>query len=232
MKNTEVLIILGMHRSGTSCLAKCLMGMGVNFTLPKIMDGYWEKHVEYYHVNQLNDRIIKNWKNPVLKRNKFISILLKQKVKLFIKNNLYQDDLIGLKDPRLCITFDYWFKNSSTIKILGIFRRPEEVGKSLEIRDEYGKTSFENGVNLWRIYNEQLLKVHDKHPFPILDFNLSKIEFGKSLERACFGLGIKYSDRIFSEIFRDKERHHYSENISKKCKNVYSELQKRKIPIF
>lgn len=229
MKPT-ILIILGMHRSGTSCLAKCLSEMGVNFHLPAIKDGYWEKHLEYYQVNQLNDQILVNWKKPNLDRNKVLMLYNKLCVKRFIKNVFTSEGFIGLKDPRLCLTFDYWMKNfrSFDIKLVGIFRRPEEVGKSLEIRDDYGKTTFENGVELWKVYNERLLQIHHKYDFPLLDFNLAKFEFGKSLEKTCCKLKIKYSEEKFLKIFHEKARHHFSENISEECRFIYSELLKKR----
>ncbi len=227
--NSEVLIVLGMHRSGTSCIAKCLSKMNVDFYLPKINDGFWEKHIEYYQVNQLNDRILKNWKNPVLRRNLIIRKFYEFMVWRFVASNFNEPVMKGLKDPRLCLTYDYWEKHFKTIKIIGIFRRPEEVAKSLEIRDDYGKTSLSNGLKLWRMYNETLLKIHNKKSFPLLNFNLNKEQFGKSLKKACEVLNIEFSLEAFNETFYDKNKHHYFETVPETCLEVYSELLTRAI---
>lgn len=221
----NVLLILGMHRSGTSALARCLRGMGISFDLPNIKDGFWEKHIEYYEINRLNDQILKSWKYPVLNRNPATKFYYKNKVAKFIKGNIPTDKLVCIKDPRLLLTYDYWAPNMDSVKIIGIFRRPEEVATSLSIRDAYGKASFSQGLDLWKTYNERFLSIHDKHQFPLLDFNDSKASFGKRLELACNKLDIPFQYEVFDEIFTDRQKHHYSENIPPQHLKVYNDLK-------
>ena len=220
----EVLIILGMHRSGTSALARCLQEMGVSFIIPSIHDGYWDKHIEYYQINQLNDEILKSWKAPILDRHFLFTKFMEYKVRKFVDTNIPKDKLVGIKDPRMLLTFDYWAPNITKFKIIGIFRRPEEIASSLAIRDVYGKASFDQGLELWKTYNEGLLSIHNKHKFPILNFNESKENFGKHLESICCELDLPFSQEIFDSIFTETKKHHNSENIPEKYLSIYNSL--------
>ncbi|WP_395338663.1 sulfotransferase [Ningiella sp. W23] len=220
----QVLFILGMHRSGTSALARCLREMGVSFSLPSIEDGFWEKHIEYYGVNQLNEKIMGSWKDPVMPSNFFKKHLMHFKARRFINNTVPRDKLVGIKDPRMLLTIDYWTPYVDNFNIIGIFRRPEEIASSLSIRDEYGKASFEQGLNLWKEYNEGLLAIHEQHGFPILDYNQAKAEFGQNLGKVCEQLDLPFDAAVFDEVFTEKQRHHHSENIPDEHLEVYEKL--------
>ena len=227
----KILFILGMHRSGTSCLARCLKEMGTNFFIPKCEDGYFPKHIEYFQINQLNDAILTSWKNPIVKKNFLFVKYHEWKVGRFLQKNIFSDTIVGIKDPRILLCFNYWAEHIQQFKIISIFRRPEEVALSLEVRDEYGKTSFQKALQLWSLYNEQLVILHDRYQFPLLDFNLNKNDFGLCLSRACTELQIPFKVDVFNDIFLEKKRHHSSDNIPKDCRSIYKSLKKRSMLI-
>jgi len=220
----DVLFVLGMHRSGTSFLARCLMEMGLSFDLPTIQEGYWEKHVEYYDVNRLNDKILTSWKEPLLDQGFVRSQLLNYEVKQFVRKNIPCSQLVGVKDPRFLLTFDYWKKHVDNFKIIGIFRRPEEVAKSLSIRDEYGKASFSQGLDLWKKYNNSLLELHNKYQFPLINFNDDKNSICHNIENAFSKLDLNFSKIIFKNIFNEKKKNQFSENIPREYSELYDSL--------
>jgi hypothetical protein len=65
----KAVFILGMHRSGTSCLAKRLSNMGLILVLDQLGPTPYSNHLEYGQINKFNDRILGSWKDPILKRS-------------------------------------------------------------------------------------------------------------------------------------------------------------------
>ena len=118
----KTVFILGMHRSGTSAVARCLMESGLSFTLDGLEDGYWDKHVEYYQVNQLNEKIVGSWKSPRLPLPSLRTTFYKYRIHSFIKQHVPQDKWVAIKDPRLLLTYDLWSPYFDEKKIIGIIR--------------------------------------------------------------------------------------------------------------
>ena len=159
MKNC--IVVLGMHRSGTSVLTglmSILGGYAGSDLMPPTEDnpkGYFENN----RVVRLNEKILSDnnatWDDPLFtldsvsefKINEYVSeakAILNDEFK-YVKN-------IIIKDPRLCILFPIWeraLKELKTrIKIIFIYRSPLEVASSLKKRKRDG-LSFEHGLILW-----------------------------------------------------------------------------------
>ena len=140
---------------------------------------------------------------------------------------LHKDrSFVGIKDPRLLLTFPYWIKHIDNFKIIGIYRRPLEVVRSFSVRNKgYAHATDEQSLELWRISNIKLLELQKLYDFPILNFNLSKTDFGKHLQSICQSLELPFSRQAFEETFIEKNRHHSIEEIPEGLRNLYSELE-------
>ena len=137
-------IVLGMHRSGTSALTRCLNLMGLNVgdkteLLPENQHnplGYWELK----EVVRINDALLelegKTWSSlEPLTYSPPPPPELTSRMKEVIQG-LNQPWV--LKDPRFCITLPYW-KDSlrrTNVSFLGIVRNELDVAASLMERDE------------------------------------------------------------------------------------------------
>lgn len=136
--NTQIHIVMGMHRSGTSLISGILhksgivMGQNKNFNPPPSIEnpkGYFEN----YEFRKLNDAILKTSKYSVLEWNpKFRDIektwskrslkgklygelttgrsIIKLKMKMLLLNNSKRYKKWGWKDPRQMLTAEQWFK--------------------------------------------------------------------------------------------------------------------------
>ena len=155
------LIILGMHRSGTSVLARLLNMMGAyfgpegsstgaNHENPK---GFWERR----DVRNLSDYVLLNsnadWNKVGMFNPKSISssILTKfrnQSSKIVLEMDAHRPWL--LKEPRLCLLFNLWKDVLEVPICIHIFRNPLEVAKSLQIRNGI---PIHAGIALWEKYN-------------------------------------------------------------------------------
>ena len=145
------LLILGMHRSGTSALARVVHILGCD--LPKtLMDpsnsnpaGHWES----LRVAELNDQILatagSSWHdwlefNPAWRRSPK-AVEFREKARQILNDEYGSSSFFVLKDPRICRIVPFWLEilEECGIVPLVIFplRNPIEVAASLEQRDGF-----------------------------------------------------------------------------------------------
>lgn len=158
------LLILGMHRSGTSALTGALhkLGLQLGNELLEPLDGvnpkgFWE-HAKATALNEgiLNElgsywadvsELPKNpWKDS--EQQAFKDALL-----ALIRSEFTQGLYWGFKDPRLCRLLPLWQtvlqEHRITSSVLIILRNPMEVARSLFVRDGIGQT---HALLLWARY--------------------------------------------------------------------------------
>ena len=160
------LIVLGMHRSGTSMLAGALDKAGVFFGKDFIPPqahvnerGFWE-HRDIVRINEdLLRSLGGSWHDPPRfgddwRESTLIQKLLSEAVSL-IRDEFLPHRLPGVKDPRICILLPFW---QEVIERLGVepfyvrvVRPPLEVAISLYRRDKIPPLL---GLHLSRVYNE------------------------------------------------------------------------------
>ncbi|MHA1757073.1 MAG: sulfotransferase family protein [Promethearchaeota archaeon] len=232
--NRTCVIILGMHRSGTSCLTGILQQYGlylgeVSEQNPHNIKGNRENQ----NIMKLNNRLLSanrgSWKKPPSKlrwntqhkfdRDRIINSLSAESEKLW-----------GFKDPRTLITFNFWKEGLISIKPVGIYRHPEHVAKSLYKRNNI---PIEDGLKLWKQYNIKLLTIWEEYSFPIISFDVSQEEFLNSIKLVTEYLNIINISSFDKVFFNDSLRHHLSFDneliiqndileIYKKLKEIYS----------
>lgn len=146
MKEGNQIIVLGIHRSGTSLIANLIEGMGVWFAREnEAMEakednplGFWERQ----DIVDLNDRMLKsvglNWYSLSEGLQEIQITQLKEQFSqpiLEIINKLEEHGVWMIKDPRLCLTWPVWQAFLNKPKIVTIVRHPLAVARSLYKRD-------------------------------------------------------------------------------------------------
>ena len=149
-------IVIGMHRSGTSLMVKVLEKLGV------FMGADQEVNNESLFFNWINQWILLQahvrWDNPG--NYKYFSESAKEtlipiinnKIKSFHKKKYFGklrkqssfsniDFPWGWKDPRNTYTIDIWKRIIGELKIIHIYRNPIDVINSLYKREEWVKTN-------------------------------------------------------------------------------------------
>ena len=174
---SKCVIVLGMHRSGTSLVAGILAQLGIDMGKRLLganafnPTGYWE-NVE---VVDINTKILQaaggNWKNVpseknILKCNKLFS----QQIKQFISSQ--KAEFWGFKDPRLCLTVSLWSKYLKNAFYVVVFRNPVQVAQSLNKRDGI---DIKEGLRLTAIYNDRLTKFIQSTDNPCLFLSFERI---------------------------------------------------------
>jgi hypothetical protein len=204
------LLILGMHRSGTSALAGSLQQQGVY--LDKVFE--WNPHNpkgnrENSECVELNESVLSsnngNWANPpssitwtpeqAESRNRIIT--------KFVESN---SRVWGFKDPRTLFTLDFWLDGLEGIHTMsvGSFRHPLPVAKSLMTRN---KIPLEEGYILWEKYNTRLLDLQRKTRFPLVSFDVAFDEYHQAIRRVLTQLGMLAGSSMEDPFFDHSLRH-------------------------
>lgn len=163
------LIVLGMHRSGTSLAARLLHSMGVYTGDPALFGanddnptGYWERR----DVVECNAALLRqhqpHWQNLIV--TPWIARftpppppVLQQRMQV-IMNELNAHPPWVLKDPHFCLTLPHWRPILTTPVCLILTRDPREVARSLAIRRHNAVPDMARGLALWEYYAVSLLK--------------------------------------------------------------------------
>lgn len=158
---SEIITVLGMHRSGTSAIAKSLPLLGVDlgsnlhppgFDNPK---GFWED----LEVIEINDQLLhvfgSAYDSLILEadystENREILRLQEKAIDLLARKTSQHNGVWGFKDPRTCRLLPFWqniFKKQSyEEKYLIVIRNPLSIVDSLAKRNDFSKCK---SLSLW-----------------------------------------------------------------------------------
>src|SRR5262245_11775255 len=161
--------ITGMHRSGTSMVAKVLHESGICLGhATELMpadahnaDGYWE-HVKFV---QLNEEILNElgaaWDSPPPPDADWKRLCgspgIRDRVTALL-DEFSASEPWGWKDPRTSLTLPFWLALCPDLQVVVCIRNPLEVAVSLRQR---GLSSYAFGLRLWSIYNWRLAERMD-----------------------------------------------------------------------
>src|SRR5688572_24507433 len=159
--------IAGMHRAGTSMVARALEACGVDLGGPRHFappaadnrDGYWED-LRFVALNErILDRFEGAWDHPpTLPARWEASAVLdteRQEAEALIRGRA---EPWGWKDPRNSLTAPFWKRLMPEMKVVVCLRNPLEVAASLRAR---GYTSTRFGLALWESYYRALAETVD-----------------------------------------------------------------------
>jgi hypothetical protein len=183
-------LILGMHRSGTSCLAGCLQAAGLKSGDVNTQAMHNKKgNRENLAVMHLNDEVLASnggsWRHPPANVVWTEAQLAKggQAARAIAAQGLW-----GFKDPRTLLTLDGWLTILGKVEIAASFRHPLSVAQSLNRRDP--SVSIDEGLELWRVYNERLLDVATRLPLKLIGYDRPGETYLRAVTRIASDLGL------------------------------------------
>ena len=228
-KNRSI-IILGMHRSGTSALAGSLQENGLELgeivrAAPHNRKGNRESWAILHMQEDLLQKNGGSWKD------------VPDVVRWFDLHRAVRDAFIdgfqgakvwGFKDPRTLLTLEGWLEVLPDAELVGIFRHPIRVASSLHERDGL---ALEEGVALWRRYNEKLLALHRRRSFPLVEFHEDPEVFRAKLRQLGEALRLPGRFRAL-RFFEDGLRHRLDVERGDlgTAREMYEELRSRELP--
>jgi hypothetical protein len=204
-QKNRCIIVLGMHRSGTSSLMGLLQEAGVflgevHTHNPHNLKGNRENP----HIMKLNQAVLQasggEWNQPPA--NVIWPQELIQRREAVIAGYSGQN-VWGFKDPRTLLTLDGWRESLPDAKFVGTFRHPASVAISLLKRS---RMPAGQSLGLWMAYNERLLKEHQRRPFPVISFDLPMEEYLMKVEQAAASLNLAIPEAGFT-FFENSLRH-------------------------
>jgi hypothetical protein len=202
----RAITVLGMHRSGTSALTGCLKDAGVWLGSVAERSRYNAKgNQENPAIWRLHDALLDHaggsWFAPP------------GRVEWNDHFRARRDEIIaeyrgkeswGFKDPRTLLTLDGWLEALPDLRMIASVRNPVAVARSLEARETF-RIPYRDGIELWRVYNERLLRWSDSRLFPIVSFDLPGDEYQRSVHRALIAIGLQPPSKI---MFFDADLQH------------------------
>jgi hypothetical protein len=228
-KKTEqkTFAILGMHRSGTSCLAGVLEEWGV--TLGEVS----KKNPHNIRGNQENQEIV-SLHDLLLEANGGSWDRPPERVVWSDDHRQARDAIIeryrlhscwGFKDPRTLLALEGWLEAIPDLRMVGTFRHPLAVAASLGRRNQFPAG---RSIGLWKIYNQKLLMVQSQFDFPIISFDEPPEEYRSSLVRLreLMGLGGDPEIGFFEAELRNQFASSKTDPLSEEVAALYEDLQK------
>lgn len=231
--------VLGMHRSGTSALARVLNLMGLYFGGERVgtgrnlenEKGFWERR----DVRTLNDTILFSarcdWdcvsafepdKLPDQKLSEYRAVV----ADIVMEMDAHRPWFV--KEPRLCLLFPIWRTVLEMPFCIHIHRNPLEVAHSLKRRNGIPVRA---GLALWEFYNRRALQATSGLPRQIVSYadlledpvatvgtiHEALAQFGE------YGLRVP-SSRELGAFLDDGLRHHRRERTSLRAVATASQL--------
>jgi hypothetical protein len=202
--------ILGMHRSGTSCLAGSLQQLGLHLGTVFEWSPYNLKgNRENADIMQLNESVLNasngSWDRPpaALRWNEEHAGQRDAIIDVGTQTNRTN---WGFKDPRTLLTLAFWQDAPVEMKFAGAFRHPRLVARSLEARSGI---PIEDAFSLWKRYNELLLTYQHKYGFPLVSFDVPSEEYAEAVKRTSEYLQLpRPAERVSESPFLEDQLRH------------------------
>lgn len=219
-------MVVGMHRSGTSFLTGSLQQAGLE--LGNI--SAWNPHNlkgnrENLDIVQFSDEVLEKrgsaWDKPPAEAIEWTADEMARARELIA--GYASVTHWGFKDPRSLLLVEGWQQLLPELQFVGIFRHPTAVAQSLAVR---GGMPEEQAFALWLAYNQRLLKLYRQSPFPILCFDESEAQLHRKLDQVIDELGLQppSSERFFSAEL--KHHGHERKPIPRELDKLYRELRR------
>jgi hypothetical protein len=200
---SDPVVVLGMHRSGTSFLVRALnlagLWLGSEDRLYTVEGraGIGNPRGNYENTGSvtINDAILINsggaWYNPP--RSLMVSpadLNNMRQLAESLEKGMPQEFLRwGWKDPRTVLTLDVWVKAlQRNVSLIATFRHPHAVAESLHSRDGM---PLEHGYALWAAYNQYLLKHLNQYPSVLVRFDVDKPLLLENVMGVCNRIGLR-----------------------------------------
>lgn len=197
--------ITGMHRSGTSMMARVLEALGYYLGKPEGMlpprpsnpEGFWERLDVVRINNQILSTARASWDWPKAfpegfwerGRRTYHAKLIEETRQIF--SELEQYPQWAIKDPRICLTIPYWKELAPSAKYLLCVRNPFEVASSISHRH---KLTENFGIQLWQAYYESFFQNVSDDQYLVLDYSRILEDTENEIHRLVTWLGISSSE--------------------------------------
>lgn len=204
MRGKSIVVVLGMHRSGTSTVTRGLMVIGVELgdrLMPPVPDDNEKGFFEDMDVNAINMELYqsleprRNWHTLAPLPGKELLHEKRMPLRLraidLLRSRLETTDCFGIKDPRLCHMLPFWqsvfeYLQLNVSYVIAI-RNPISVARSLGRRDNFPP---EKCHYLWLDHVLPSVLLTQGAPRVLVDYDLLLADPKKQIGRIAIQLGL------------------------------------------
>lgn len=224
------LVVIGMHRSGTSATTGALQCLGIQLG-KKLYTGHQninaKGYFEHSDIADTNEEALlalgSGWDDILIKPdNWWHSNALypyTAKIREYIRKDFAKSQLWAIKDPRVCRLLPWWLEILKAENVLPHFlfvvRSPNAVFRSLERRDGISK---EKAYLLWTLHYLEAELWSRAHPRTFMDFDTfleAPLESFKKVESSLnlrFPLSPAEAHACLEQFLDRSLRNHYKED--------------------
>lgn len=221
--SSRAIVVIGMHRSGTSAVARGLQALGVYLgndfldAQPENPTGYWEDR----RIVELNERVLKalslNWDSVrPIERSEFGGWRmwrLRREATSDLRRRFASHTLWGFKDPRTIRLLPFWDRvlkdAGAEDRYLVVIRNPTSIAASLHARQ---RMDLETAQRLWLVHMVPFLSSLQGKPLVVVDYDLLMRNPRAQLERIAQRLNLPTGDSAqidrFAADFLDENLRH------------------------
>ena len=207
MDHKQIVVVLGMHRSGTSAITRGLQVLGVDLggDLLSAEQGNNEKgFFEDAAVTDFNVELLKalghDWHTltPISLEELESSVAQEYKVLAIrlLRSKLAGIDCFGVKDPRMARLLPFWQSVFAELQLkvsyVVAFRNPKSVAHSLAKRNGF---ELEKGYFLWLEHMLFSIKYSKGTSRVFVNYDLMLLEPEKQLQRISASLGLPFDPK-------------------------------------
>lgn len=223
----RAVMVLGMHRSGTSMLAGSLQQAGLELGPCSTWNEFNRRgNREHPSVVAFHERLLARqgnaWHTPPATVVPWTSA--ERRAARRIIASFRGSACWGFKDPRGTFFHEGWQQLLPTLAFVGIFRHPSAVAASLHVR---GGMPAHDAIRIWLAYNRRLVSLHRQRPFPLLCFDDDEELLHRQIDAAASGLGLRPigHDRFFTHELK----HHLPATaaLPREATDLYDTLRQR-----
>lgn len=199
----SVVVVLGMHKSGTTLIAETLHRSGIAMIGSGVAGGYDDGNkMERAETRALNMELLGDDGAESLRLIRPLATGAAQAVHVDRARNLIAalgPAPWGFKDPRTLLTFGFWQDVLDAPVLIGIFRDPVEVfghylrraGRRWISRDP---AFLPDALRAWCVYNRYLLELKRRHPHLLLLDYAGFMATDTGMQRLSAHLGRELAD--------------------------------------
>lgn len=201
------LLVLGMHRSGTSALTRVvnLLGVELGTDLMEAVEGNNERGFwEHQGVVDRHDRLLADfgmrWDDPRAMPANWLDHPATRAARTDLESILDAEfataPLWGVKDPRMCRLLPLWRSmledRGVRVKVLHMLRHPLEIARSLERRDGMPRG---RGLMLWLRHQIEALEFSEGTPQSWASFDRLMSTWRAEMDRVDGDLDLGFAER-------------------------------------
>jgi hypothetical protein len=204
----RAILVLGMHRSGTSCIAGMLAAGGLASAGDAVRN--WDNargHHENLDAVRLNEAVLAysggHWLSQPAQ-------LRWTEAHAAARDRLLTAELDGrpslLKDPRTLLVLPFWRASRVPFQVIGVVRHPLAVARSLE---SWRGMPLQEGVALWAAHNRALEADRAQHGYALVDFDAPKaLVVAAVLEWCATNVTPPVDDAALAAAYEEQLVHH------------------------